>query len=35
MVGTLIWKLLALRRMVLETEAGKYLPKKNFWVVTT
>lgn len=23
----MIWKLLALRRMVLETEAGKYLPK--------
>lgn len=24
MVGTMIWKLLALRRMVLEVEDGKY-----------
>ena len=23
----MIWKLLALRRMVLEVEAGKYVPK--------
>ena len=30
----MIWKLLALRRMVLETEAGKYAPKINVWTVT-
>lgn len=29
----MIWKLLALRRMVLETEAGKYRPKVIAWVV--
>lgn len=34
MVATMIWKLLALRRMVLEVETGKYVPKIQVHTVT-